>query len=412
MLSDDSSSDSETGRFKCRSKPENEQGSKNKNDNPRSSGRDRNTESNRFRREFDRRKSDRNNIGKDSYDRDRHRHRDRRSPLPRRKYSRDRSPARRNIHEKRHSRDRSLNRRSQDEHKHRREFRTSNKLTARRSTSRDRHRHSRSRSKRNDVVEDKKGSEKISKCERDSVSHSPSHREKKSEIFRAPPSTSIKRKSESPIVVEEHSDSDDLEKVKPGSYYNMIPTVVKDKSEESSEIDSSDDEKLRAKLLNLEKKLHKSKKKKRRKKHKRKSSKSKERETDPTSVEVTSTTDIEDKSKNDLIVQTETATEVTSTEKIIVKESSEEGEISSDEDSQKEVDIDPNDLRHKLKRSKQGSSSQEKDVCGPALPPHLKGQFGRRVSPSVEGPALPPHFQRRSDNIGNFEFVLISFLLR
>lgn len=404
MLSDDSSSDSETGRFKCRTKKPDEQSSTSKRqDSFRSTARSgRPSENDRFRREFDRKRDDV----------DRHDMRSRERP----RFSRH-SPIRR-----RHSRDRSPRRsRERERHRHSGDHRARSKPREHRSASKDRRRHSRSRSRkslepRRDVKEDPKpvkietkhniqSSEKsTTKFDRRSKdkSSSPEYREKRSVITKPVLIEPPKKRSESPIIVE-HGDTDP-EEVQPGSYYSMIPAVVKEKSEESSEIDSSDDERLRAKLLNLEKELHKTRKKKHRRKHKRKSSKSKERDRDQSTVEVSSTTDI-DKIKEDVSNTPLEVAEVTSTQKSNVKESSEEGEISSD-DSQEQLDIDPTDLRHKLKRSvlktdkiKEQDNSKV-DICGPALPPHLEKKFRRSLSQDIEGPALPPILQKKSKNIG------------
>ncbi|XP_030027076.2 GPALPP motifs-containing protein 1 [Manduca sexta] len=404
MLSDDTSSDSETGRFKCKSKPEEDKKSDQKQD-LRSLGRSRRAENERAHRGSDRRRDDRDNLHRDRFRHSRH------SPGNRRRRSREGSPVRRRSHERRLSRGRSPGRRSHERHRANRDSGMKSKIPNHRSSSNDRHRHSRSRSHlrtadhRRDLKDEVKhnipevSSNKFNRKTRESISLSPDPKGKKSEIYK--PSTPTKRKSDSPvIVVEEVQESSDSEEVQPGSYYNMIPAVVKEKSEESSEIDSSDDEKLRAKLLNLEKKLNKTKKKKHRKKHKRKSSKSKEREHDGSlSVEVSSTTDIKDKN-NPESPSTEPAPEVTSTQKTTSKESSEEGEILSDEDSQKEVEIDASDLRHKLKQSRLAGSDEKMDVCGPALPPHLQGRYEKNNSLNMEGPALPPRLQSGSRNIG------------
>lgn len=400
MLSDESSSDSETGRFKCRTKTQDEQSSNKKSDSARDTGRSRHSGNDRFPRSFDKRREERDHFDKHARDRDRDRHRfSRHSPVIRRRHSRDRSPNRR-------SHERNRHRESSDRAKHR----------DHRSNSKDRHKHTSSRSyiahdNRKDSKDEVRRStrdrspERLAKKSREK-SLSPGHRGKRSEIYRPPPLAVEKRaperkKSESPIIIDEnHSDS---EEVQLGSYYKMIPAVVKEKSDESSEIDSSDDERLRAKLLNLEKELHKTKKqKKHKKKHKRKSAKSsKDRELQDTSVsvEVSSTTDI--KVKSDVPEVQPEVEEVSSTQKNAQKESCEEGEISSD-DSQEQIDIDPTDLRHKLRRSAQKPDDKTKpDVCGPALPPHLEKQYKRSASPEIEGPALPPHLQK-SKNIGMY----------
>lgn len=392
MLSDDSSSDSETGRFKCRAKAQDEQTNKHRDLKSRPSEKGRHSDNNSSRRDFDRKRDQRNN-----YSRDRNRH-IRHSPVSRRRHSRDRSPYRR---------------RSPERYNYKRESRGRSNARDHRSNSRDRRNSSKSKSHKppefkRDLKEEMKrnlSSDKITeKFIRTSREKTPSLTNKaKQSIIQKPPIQSHKKKSESPIIVEDHNNSDNSEEVQPGSYYNLIPAVVKDKTEESSEIDSSDDEKLRAKLLNLEKELHKTKKKKHKKKHKRKTSKSsKERDLPEmtTTVEVSSTTDIEDKSKANLSVsKMDTAIEVSSTQKSVHKESSEEGEISSD-DSQNNIEIDPSDLRHKLRRSTKRDSSQEEvkkpntDVCGPALPPHLQKQH-KGSTKDIEGPALPPRMQQK-----------------
>ncbi|KAJ2943797.1 hypothetical protein O0L34_g8117 [Tuta absoluta] len=475
MLSDESSSDSETGRFKCRTKNEDEQKKSSNREDLRSLGRSRPSGSDRFQRD------DRKRDGRDRFDRrSRERHAERRHSPPRRRQSRDRSPFRR-------SRDRDRERsRPQVEPPQRSRVREQPKEG---SGSKDVKRHSSSRSRRSpeqqrdlkeelkrhikeevrpaehrrdlkeelkrhiqedvkprdhggrgleskslrkeeaipivdrrretrrELKEDvkyesskEKRTDKFDRRSRDSSS-SPDYKSKRSVVQK--PAAVQKQRSHSPIVVEEH-DSGTSEEVQLGSYYKLIPAVikekekndvspkpvpVKEKSEESSEIDSSDDERLRAKLLNLEKELHKTRKKKHKKKHKKKSSKS-GKDKEPT-VEVSSTTDID---KPDVTnPQAETA-EVSSTQKSTQKESSEEGEISSDDDSQDNYEIDPTDLRHKLKKSTK-KSSQERDAvkpeaCGPALPPHLQKRYKRSVSPDIEGPALPPHLKNTSKSIG------------
>ncbi|RVE49420.1 hypothetical protein evm_005932 [Chilo suppressalis] len=388
MLSDESSSDSETGRFKCRTKTQDDQSKSNrKEEHFRSSARSR-PDSDRFRRELEKPSRD---------DKDRHD----RYPRDRNRFSRHSPPRRR-------SRERSSGRRSHEHHRHSRNIREGSK-PSRRSTSKDRKRDSRSRSHRSPEhkkdlrkeikhnISREKSEEKSSTRPREKVTALPDQRGKRSEIYISPPMKVNKSKSKSPIVVERHSDSS--EEVQPGSYYSMIPAVIKDKSEESSEIDSSDDEKLRAKLLNLEKELHKTKKKKHKRKHKKKHSRSKDREPDPPTVvvEVSSTTDIQDNVNNEEPSQPDVV-EVSSTQKSVQKESGEEGEIISDDDSQSQYEIDPNDLRHKLKRSI--AKPQIKTVtCGPTLPPNLVKHKSRK-SPVIEGPALPPHLQKKPKHIG------------
>nr|XP_026484956.1 nucleolar protein dao-5 [Vanessa tameamea] len=397
MLSDESSSDSETGRFKCQSKTQgkrpNEHDTKRENLFGRSSGRSRRPDD-RLNRDLDRKRDERERFERHS--RERHR------------YSRY-SPARR-----RHSGDRSRNRRTPDRHRDRHAIdpRGISRQRDIRSSSRDKYRRSRSRSckspgKVRNIKDEVKpiitGKEKNldeveikSKIEKSS---SPELMTKKSTVHKPTISETQKRTSDSPILIEENEGSDTSDIVQPGSYYKMIPAIVKEKSEESSEIDSSDDEKLRAKLLNLEKELQKTKKKKHKKKHKRKSSKSdKEKQESSAPVEVSSTTDIQEVKAD--VPSKIPETEVTSTQKTNQKESSEEGEILSDDISQSDVEIDPTDLRHKLKRSK--TDTQDKvaklDVCGPALPPHLERRFQKSLSPVTEGPTLPK--QNKSRNIG------------
>lgn len=413
MLSDESSSDSETGRFKGRTSTQDAQtkSSNQKGDSHRSSARSRPSENDRFRREFERRRDERERYDRHSKEKQRFS----RHPSVKRRYSRERTPRRR-------SRERSPRCRSRERPRHS-EIRSRSKP---RSSSRDKHRHSRSRSHkspelRKELKEEvkrhsspkQKHMDKFDRRSRDKSS-SPDYRGKRSEVHKPEPILLERKKSESPIIVEEHASSDESVEVQPGSYYSMIPAVIKDKTEESppaikqksesSEIDSSDDEKLRAKLLNLEKELQKTRKKKHKKKHKRKSSKSsKDRDRDVSAVEVTSTTDID---KTVPHSQAD-AVEVSSTQKSSQKESSEEGEITSDDDSQDQITIDPTDLRHKLKRSKHDpgntQSSSKEDTSGPALPPHLQKRHKRSSSRDVEGPALPPHLQKHR-NIGMLKY--------
>lgn len=398
MISDESSSDSETGRFKGRPKTQEDKSSKQRIENVRDSGRSRLSGPDRFNRNFDRKRDERPRSDINSRDRERDRHRySRHSPANRRRHSRERSPSRKSHERNRH-----------------RESSDKSKVKDHRSSSRDRHKHSGSTSrsyvahdfrKEKEVKEDtRRKPERIKTPEKPikkvrEKSPSPDHKTKRSEIYIPPPMIASKRKSESPIVIEEHDNTD--EEVQPGSYYNMIPAVVKEKTDESSEIDSSDDERLRAKLLNLEKELQKTKKKKHKKKHKRKSSKSsKDRDRDASvSVEVSSTTDID--IKGDLPKNgAEFVEEVSSTQKNAQKESCEEGEISTD-DTQSDIEIDPTDLRHKLRRAvPKGDDKSGPDVCGPALPPHLEKRYERNVSPNTEGPALPAHLKRNPKNIG------------
>ncbi|CAH4017811.1 zinc finger CCCH domain-containing protein 13 [Pieris brassicae] len=354
MLSDESSSDSETGRFKCQTnKQDGQQGRDETRSTNRTRSPGRNKHSvNRYDKGFDRKKDDR-----DRFHRDRHRH-ERFSPI-RSRYPRDRSRERRS-HDRQREKERS---------KHK-DF----------SLNRDQRRSSRSRFSRSpmhnrnvkdeikNIIVSDKTTDKYDRKPRDDSPPSPIHNVKRSEVYK-PQEQPKTRKSESPVVIDH--DSPD-EEVQLGSYYSMIPAVVKEKSEESSEIDSSDDEKLRAKLLNLEKELNKSKKKKHKKKHKKRSSKSKDKVLDATSVEVTSTTDIQEV-QNEHKTQ---STEVSSTQKNNRKDSSEEGEILSEEE-----EFDSNDLRHKLKRSKTTQEQPKLDACGPALPPHLQKRYTKSVSP-------------------------------
>ncbi|XP_028157453.1 serine/arginine repetitive matrix protein 2 [Ostrinia furnacalis] len=432
MLSDESSSDSETGRFKCRSKPQDDSNKSRRNEDSTRSVRGR-PENERFSRDFEKSRNERDRFDKHARDRDRSRYsrnspsrrnspgRRRHSPIRRTSPARRSSPVRRSPLVKRSSptrrtspakrispvrrRNSREDRRSHERPRHevdsrsrakpleRGDSREKSKLSRPRTArSPERKRDMKEEILRNITVEDKYP-EKVGRSI-DLESISPDHRSKRSEIYRPPATESRKRKSESPIIVEEHSDPSD--EVQPGSYYSLIPAVVKEKSEESSEIDSSDDEKLRAKLLNLEKELHKSKRKKHKKKHKKRHSKSgKESEQDTATVEVSSTTDIPSNTKAE---ELNSVPEVSSTQKNSQKESGEEGEIISDDDSQEQYEIDPNDLRHKLKRSVHKSDSK-RDVCGPALPPHLD-KHSRSKSPVLEGPALPPHLDRKPKHIG------------
>ncbi|KAJ8733929.1 hypothetical protein PYW07_014480 [Mythimna separata] len=422
MISDESSSDSETGRFKGRQKPQEDKSSNQRADNVRDSGRGRPFGPDRFNRNFERKRDERPRFDRHSRDRERDRHsRDR----ERERHSRDRERERHRYSRhspvrggpgRRNSRERSPSRKSHERNRHRDTVDRS-KIKDQRSSSRDRHRHAGSTSRSyvaHDIRKEKEvkdeprhKTERIRSPERPikkvkEKSPSVDRKSKRSEIYIPPPMVAAqKRKSESPIIIDGHENSDGSEEVQPGSYYSMIPAVVKEKTDESSEIDSSDDERLRAKLLNLEKELQKTKKKKHKKKHKRKSSKSsKDRDRDATvSVEVSSTTDIDvkaDISKN----VAEVVEEVSSTQKNAQKESYEEGEISSD-DSQSEIEIDPTDLRHKLRRAgPRGEDKAAPDVCGPALPPHLEVRYERSASPDIEGPALPAHLKRNPKNIG------------
>ncbi|XP_028028281.1 DNA ligase 1 [Bombyx mandarina] len=404
MISDESSSDSETGRFKCQ-KPKDEQ-SHQREDRYRPTERNRNIE-NRFNREYVKRREEVSRFDRKIRDKDRHRST---RISPKRRHSKERSPPRRRLDDPHPKEERSPYR-SRERYRHDRISRPDSKPRDHRSSSKDRKRSSRSRShKLNERKRDLKDEirqaitpkpNKLEKQSRESLSLSPNIKGKRSEVYKAPP-TSLKRKSDSPIIVEDN-DSDKSTEVQPGSYYSMIPAIIKDKTEESSEIDSSDDEKLRAKLLNLEKKLHKTKKRKHKKRHSKKNSKSPERELDnPTLAEVTSTTDIQNKIQTEEFTHLEeVAIEVTSTQKSTKKESSEEGEIFS-EDSQEIVDIDPMDLRHKLLSLK--STTQKMDVCGPALPPHLQDRYSSKKSSEKEktgiqtstnmGPSIPDDMRK------------------
>ncbi|XP_013167090.1 PREDICTED: GPALPP motifs-containing protein 1 [Papilio xuthus] len=389
MLSDESSSDSETGRFKCKTKTQDEAGHHSKSRDSslhtrdsRASGRNRRNESERYHREFDRRRDDRREAF-ESRERDRHRY-SRYSPVRRR----------RSVERSRHRED------SQERRRHDRDSREKSKHN--RSRSRDRMRRSESKTHRSPIhIKNKKENiiekktDKDEANELDNISSSSEIKSKRSEVFKPDPQEVTREKIKSPIVVEVHGDSDSSVGEKPASYYNMIPAIIKEKSDESSEIDSSDDEKLRAKLLNLEKQVNKTKKRKHRKKHKKKGSRSdKEKSQESTaSVEVSSTTDIQDKITTDKISSSEVP-EVTSTQKSGQKETSEEGEILSDDESQSPI-IDPTDLRHKLKRT-----TLQSGVCGPALPPHLEKRCDKSSSPGTEGPALPPHLSKKPRHLG------------
>ncbi|XP_063373505.1 serine/arginine repetitive matrix protein 5 [Cydia amplana] len=417
MLSDESSSDSETGRFKGRSERHDQQNkaSGQRDHNVRSSGRDRRADHDRFHRDSNTRREERDRF--DRLPRERNRA-SRNSPI-RRRHSIDRSPSRK---------------RSRERHMPRRISRERSKTKEHRSSSRDRHHPSRARThrpleqkrdireeiKRNLTIREENNAQlstkpkslnKFDRGTRDRESSSPEVKVKKSEIHKPTP-TERKKRNESPVVVDKDCDSNNSEDVQPGSYYSMKPTVIKEKSDGTSEIDSSDDEKLRAKLLNLEKELHQAKKKKHKKKHRKKGKPSKEEKDHetPTSIEVSSTTDIKNKVTTDSSIDVD-ATEVTSTQKSNQVESNEEGEILSEDDSHSGLDIDPTDLRHKLKRSVVkvepvelidlgGKMSSKTDVCGPALPPHLVSQSGRHAPSNTEGPALPPHLRKGDRKIG------------
>lgn len=408
MLSDESSSDSETGRFKCQTKSQDTKGnsSHQKSDTSFRSGRGRRNDD-RINRDSDRRRDERDRF--DRHSRERHRH-PRHSPIRRR-------PSREN-HRSRRSPEKYRDRPRPD-------FRSRSKQKEARSISRDRYRRSRSKSHKSpirirnikDEIKDIVGKDKNDKNSKQLKSTSPEETIKKSAIYKPPPTEAQKKKSDSPILINENGDSDTPDIVQAGSYYNMIPAIVgkppdsKEKLEVSSEIDSSDDERLRAKLLNLEKELQKTKKRKHKKKHKRKNTKpdkdkQKGDELSSASVEVSSTTDIQDNKHDSPSNVTEIA-EVTSTQKNNQRDSNEEGEILSDDNSQSDIDIDPNDLRHKLKRKTDLQDKVQKlDICGPALPPHLGKLYKKIPSPQSEGPLLPPHLANKSRNIGEI-FIMI-----
>ncbi|XP_068628267.1 NKAP family protein CG6066 [Battus philenor] len=380
MLSDESSSDSETGRFKCRTKTQDEKAPVSKTrdsathtiDNLRSFGQ-RRYERERFNRDFESRRGER---VFDTHAKDRH------------KYSRYSPARRRSSHER--------SRHGEPSERRRRDGNSRERSKNYRSDSRDRRRRSNSKTHRSpSYTKNLKEIEKNDIADikpREIRSSSSENKRKKSQVFK-PGSVEQPVINTKSSVVDEAGNSDASEDVKPGSYYSMIPAIVKEKSEESSEIDSSDDERLRAKLLNLEKEINKTKKKKHKRKHKKKTSKSNKEKTleNTTSVEVSSTTDIQDEIIISKTSGSETA-EVTSTQKSGQKESSEEGEILSDDEPESPLNIDPNDLRHKLKRS--STSASHSDVCGPALPPHLTKKNNKSSSPDIEGPVLPPHLMK------------------
>ncbi|XP_041974510.1 GPALPP motifs-containing protein 1 isoform X2 [Aricia agestis] len=379
MLSDESSSDSETGRFKSTTKSRNDSANTSRREDSSKFSRRPRPSDDRSYRDLSRRNEDRDKFSRRSRERDRSRY-SRYSPVRRR------SP------------DRQRHRRSAERHRYSRTSREKSKPREHRSSSKDKRSRSQKSPVKNRNIKDEikeiitSREKSVEKVER-KKSSSPDNTPKMSVVLKPNKPEKQKQKSESPILVEEH-ESDNQEVVQPGSYYSMIPAVVKEKSEESSEIDSSDDEKLRAKLLNLEKQLQKTKKKKHKRKHKKKSSK----ERSDNSVEVSSTTDIH-QAKMDNTVSSTGTPEVTSTQKSNQKDSSEEGEISSD-DSQSRLDIDPDDLRHKLKRSKatEDNVQSKLDVCGPALPPHLEKRFKKSPSPSSK--SSQAHTPPARSNIG------------
>lgn len=447
MISDESSSDSETGRFKSSQAEKKVENRNVKEESFRSTGRGR-PENDRFRRDFDRRRDDRDHNRR--HDRGQTRERPERPAREPYRPPRHSPPRRRHSRERERSRDKS--RRSHD--RHNKPFEDPRPVAPRenRSSSKDKKRlppppqpsrAKKSPGPRRDFKEEIKQSIKPQSSREDSYrkhdrarsrssrgSSSPDIRSKRSIVQKATHVEPRKPvKAESPIDVDKHPSSE--EEVQAGSYYDMKPAVIKEKSvekevtEESSEIDSSDDERLRAKLLNLERELSKTRKKKHKKKHKRKSSKSKNDKDKETSahVEVTSTTDLEEKNIPDIADKEPDIVEVTSTQKSAQKDSSEEGEITSDNDSQS-IDIDPTDLRHKLKRTVPKADTggspdlrerlkSKADVCGPALPPHFDKTVAKSVTSDTEGPALPPHLKKEiSRNIGeHFLSYSLAFVL-
>lgn len=412
MLSDDSSSDSETGRFK---------GSSEKKDNDEQKGRSHQRTVDRHHKLSSRRD--------ESYKRrSPERHRSRYSPNRRQRRSSSSRKRHSSCNRKRekHSRERSLDRykrstqrQSVERHRSTEKNSSENRKSSEKNSSnkpkysnqqRSSHRHrSRSREKQ-ELHTNKSPYHKSTKTCRNGSSDRDStatHKVKKSEVYKASP-VKLKTTTPEPMETDAHEDvKSDV--IQPASYYSMLPKV-EEKTDQSSVTDSSDDEKLRAKLLNLEKKLDKSKKKKHRKKHKRKS-KSKNKDTEVTNVEVSSTTDIQEnvKASDVYIIESDTP-EITSTQPKPDKgEGSEEGEITSDNNDSHEINkqkplIDSNDLRHKLKNHNNKISceiSQGKgDMCGPVLPPHLQKRLKKSVSPEVEGPALPPHLKHKEKKIG------------
>lgn len=402
MLSDESSSDSETGRFKSHSEKKDSKISSYKEDRYKSSSHRRPSERSGYCKDIDRRRTDRSHFSRRSPEKHRS---SRPSSNDIRKYSRERST--------------DLHRRSIERHRH---SERAHRARENRSRSRDKKHNPKSRSwKTNDYGKNTK--EEMRRNISDEANKRLSHDEKyksvdkntphlelnvsRSEVHKASIDKTIKKIE---TLTEDVVESDVSDEIKPGSYYNMIP-VVKEKSVESSETDSSDDERLRAKLLNLEKKLDKTKKRKHKKKHRKRNTKCKNIDNDGSNtVEVTSTTDILENKDNINIMETE----VSSTQlKENKKESSEEGEISSDdEDAQiivsDIIDIDPTDLRHKLQRTVVKEPSPDlrerlktrSDVCGPTLPPRLERIKGKSISPDIEGPMLPPHLLKKGKNIG------------
>lgn len=396
MLSDDSSSDSETGRFKGSSgKRDNDRNQKSyhrENKTSRYSGDqkhgqdiDRKGESHRSSRlsPYKHRSSRHSPSRRRHRSHDKSTHREPKRPSDR--HRGDNYTHERHCHDRRRSPDHGMHSRGRPLHRH----------SNRRSYSKEDTRESHSKFKTSSSREASK-----SRIER-SVSYERKSNEFKSNrsaIHRPSPSIQKRDVPRSVEIMENEDDESDV--IQPASYYNSLPTVKEDI--DSTEVDSSDEETLRAKLLHLEKELVKNKKKKHRKKHK-KSLKSKHREKDSSTVEVTSTTDIDKNMISDdvYIVESDTP-EVSSTQtKPQKNESSEEGEITSDvdhphtDDKANEVkNIDLEDLRHKLNRDK------VKEVCGPALPPHLSERSNKSSSPELEGPALPPHLRNKQRSMG------------
>lgn len=407
MISDESSSDSETGRFKS--------GTTKKSDTSHSNQNKERTES-RFersrpvadrsnRRGYDSRRDNRDRF--DQQSKDRGSRFSKYSPV--RHQSRDRSYG-------------SSRRRSRERIEKPRESKSQQKPRDRRSKSRDKKRSPQVKT-REKSPERKKHKDEIPKKSRErsiqKTSSSPEYRGKRSVVQKPAARSPPKQKSRSPIELEAIDSEEDIH-VEPGSYYSLVPAVVKEKEkpepkpqveklqvDESSEIDSSDDERLRAKLLNLEKELKQTRKKKHKKRHRSKSSKSNKDKDDDSDapVEVTSTTDIQTE-KADVSLES-TSIKVTSTQKGH-KDCSEEGEISSEDNTLSSIEIDSNDLRHRLKRTVKTKPSgspdlrevlKTKDVCGPALPPHLERSV-RDTSVDIEGPALPPMMRKTERVLG------------
>ncbi|KAI5631214.1 hypothetical protein NE865_16075 [Phthorimaea operculella] len=352
MLSDESSSDSETGRFKCRTNNEDEQKKSSNREDLRSLGRSRPSGSDRFQRD------DRKRDGRDRFDRrSRERHVERRHSPPRRRQSRDRSPFRR-------SRDRDRERSRQVEARPRSRPR---EQARERSGSKD-IRHSSSRLRRSPEQRDMK--EELRRHIKEEVRPAEHRRDLKEEL---------RRHIQEDVKPREHGRSLESKSLRKDEGKPIL-----DRKREPRR-DLKDDEKREP---SREKRIDKF---------------------DRRSRDSSSSPDYRSKRTTDIDKpdvsnpQAETA-EVSSTQKPTQKESSEEGEISSDDDSQQDYEIDPTDLRHKLKKSTKKSSQEREAVkpaaCGPALPPHLQKRFKRSVSPDIEGPALPPHLKNTSKSIG------------